>query len=195
MLKQDYLAELQRSLRRLPKEERENALGYYTEYLDDAEDPDAAMERLGPPKALAASILTQCADKALEQSKGRSGLSTLWVVLLAVFASPLALPLLLCAALVAFVLLLTAGLICLSLLLSAVAIGLAGLLSLGIGIAACFIHWPTGLLYSAGGLILMGVGLAGSYGSLLLGRLWARGIARLIAKFLSRKETHHEENE
>ena len=58
MDKTTYLAELTRELKGLAETDRENALAYYTEYLDDAasageEDPSSI---LGSPRTLAAQI-------------------------------------------------------------------------------------------------------------------------------------------
>ena len=62
---QDYINELKIQLRRLPDEDREDAIAYYFEYLAEA-GPDGveeAMEKLGTPAELAAGIR---ADQALQ---------------------------------------------------------------------------------------------------------------------------------
>lgn len=59
MTRQEYLDRLSALLRPLPSAEREDALRYYTEYLDAAgeENEAAAMRELGSPETVAQSIL------------------------------------------------------------------------------------------------------------------------------------------
>ena len=89
---QDYINELKNQLRKLPDEDREDAISYYFEYLADA-GPDGAaeaMEKLGPPSALAAGIRADQAMLDLEDeqvSKGgqpvRHGVRAVWLAGLA----------------------------------------------------------------------------------------------------------------
>jgi uncharacterized membrane protein len=57
------MEELKRALRKLPHEEYEEAIGYYEEYLDDAEDQEKAIKKLGSPKQVAAKIFADYASK------------------------------------------------------------------------------------------------------------------------------------
>ena len=101
MSRNEYMKELELALRRLPKAEREEALSYYNEYFDDAgpEREAEVIEELGDAKESAAQIVKELALKRLEEPKperaARKGLSTLWIVLLALCAAPIGLPLLL----------------------------------------------------------------------------------------------------
>lgn len=65
MSKEEFLAELEACLSDLSKEEREEALAYYQDYLEEAGDEPQVMERLGTPQQVAEGIrmgLEQDAD-------------------------------------------------------------------------------------------------------------------------------------
>lgn len=59
MTREEYLAELESDLVSLPKEERDMAVSFYSEYFDEAgpENEQAVIEDLGKPYALARSII------------------------------------------------------------------------------------------------------------------------------------------
>lgn len=59
MTRAEYLAELESNLISLPKEERDMAVSFYSEYFDEAgpENEQAVIEDLGKPYALARSII------------------------------------------------------------------------------------------------------------------------------------------
>lgn len=94
MIKEEYLKKLEKELHKLPQAERCEALEFYTEYLDDAEDFAAAIEKLGTPKEVARSIMADKAvkyiDEKQENTSVRKGVSALWIVALATL-SPIAL--------------------------------------------------------------------------------------------------------
>ncbi len=57
MNKEDFLRELASELADLPEKDREDAIKYYSDYIDDAGyDPDTVIEELGSPKAVAATV-------------------------------------------------------------------------------------------------------------------------------------------
>ena len=59
MTREEYLAELESDLISLPKEERDMAVSFYSEYFDEAgsENEQAVIDDLGKPYALARSII------------------------------------------------------------------------------------------------------------------------------------------
>lgn len=63
MTKEQFLARLEQLLADLPREDREDALQFYREYLEDAgpENEAAALEELGDVEQLAAQIRQACA--------------------------------------------------------------------------------------------------------------------------------------
>ena len=70
MNKKEFLGSLEKHLKYLPKEDREDALNYYSEYIDDynfAENEDISA-KLGNPKDIAKNIIKECAEKHIDNS-------------------------------------------------------------------------------------------------------------------------------
>lgn len=57
MTKKQYLKKVENCIQALPVEERNEALEYYSNYFDDADDDDKVMEELGEPEDLAKTII------------------------------------------------------------------------------------------------------------------------------------------
>lgn len=163
----EYMKELERSLKRLPKTEREEALFYYNEYFDDAgpERESEAMEELGDAKEIAAQIVKELALKRLDEPKperaAKKGLSTLWIVLLALCAAPIGLPLLLAVVVFGLAMVIMVFSIFAALLFSGVIFVAVGIVSIAAGIY----FLPTQL---ASGIFILGTALGESGVGLLL---------------------------
>ena len=178
MTREEYLAQLRALLTgRTPPDELERILAYYTEYFDEAGpqgEGRVIRERDCPPEGTA---------------RERHGLGTLWKVLLAICAAPIAIPLILVV--VAMVL----GLVVLILaLVAGVAVG--GVVAIGAGVfTACAgfsvlfsAGLPTMMFFCGVGLLSSGVGLLLIAGSFLLAGLCFRGMAALLGRWLNRRE-------
>jgi len=65
MSRHDFIAQLQKKLRKLPFDEVKEATDYYEEYFDDAgeENEQAVLEELGSPSAVASHIIANFAVK------------------------------------------------------------------------------------------------------------------------------------
>ncbi|MDE6088233.1 MAG: DUF1700 domain-containing protein [Oscillospiraceae bacterium] len=62
-----FLQELEKNLHGLKSEERQNALAYYREYLEEAGDAvEQALENLGSPQSVAQRILSESAGISLD---------------------------------------------------------------------------------------------------------------------------------
>ena len=72
---QEYINELKNQLRKLPDEDREDAISYYFEYLADAGPEGAAdaMKKLGSPADLAAGIRADQAMHDFEEFREQKG--------------------------------------------------------------------------------------------------------------------------
>lgn len=159
----EFITELRSRLARLPYEELESAVGYYEEYFEEAgvENEERVLQELGSPFQIARQIM---ADFAIKESEikppsPKKGVWTIWVIVLAILASPIALPL---------------GIVCLTMLFTGVIligtfIFVGGILVItflttGIGIFALtfrilFVD-PLSALFSLGvSLVLIGLGL------------------------------------
>ena len=97
MNREEYMKRLEYRLRRLPKEDYDKALAYFTEYFEEAgpDNESQAIEDLGSPEMAADQIIR---DFAMENANRpvkdvRRGISAVWVGILAVFAAPIGVPL------------------------------------------------------------------------------------------------------
>lgn len=171
MNKEVFLKVLEKKLRILPKEERVQALEYYREYLEEG-----SVEELGSVDDVAKQIIDQCAIKTLENKEKHGSLKAFWIVLLAVFAAPVALPVAIAVGAVIFGVLVAVGAVILALLVSGIAVWLCGFLWIAIGIyivSKSIVNavMLIGLgLMSVGGGILVVMGII--YGSKALARLF-----------------------
>ena len=68
MNKKEFMGSLEKQLKYLPKEDRNDALNYYSEYIVDAglSDNDDISANLGNPKDIAKNIIKECAEKHID---------------------------------------------------------------------------------------------------------------------------------
>ena len=71
MTREEYIEELRARISHLPKEERESALSYYIEYLEDATDKtmEEIIAELGTPGEVAERIIAECAQSNQERGE------------------------------------------------------------------------------------------------------------------------------
>jgi len=188
MNREQFLWELRVRLEdRVPPQYLEEVMAYYTAYFDDAgpEREAEVIAGLGGPAQVARQILGEAALRNMNpQGRRRSGLGTLGLVLLALFASPVAIPLAIAAAAVAvamvaailavFVGLIGAGAVCV----------LAGILAAAVGFGQVLTHWATTMYLLGGGMVSAGLGLLLIAGSLWLCGLAIGGVTRMVGRVL-----------
>jgi uncharacterized membrane protein len=192
MTKVAYLAELRRKLKGLPENEIDAACAYYDEYFSDAgsENEEQTAAELGSPAEVAAGII---GDRALrdvtgEETTTRKGLSTIWLVVLGIFASPIALPIGISLIAVLFALLVAAFSCIVAFFATAAALLVAGIVSLCLGVYALFIHFATGLCMVGTGLMCTALGAALMLVMLWLSKVTINGIAILGARVLKKRQ-------
>ena len=175
MNKETYLSELARLMRRLPKEEREEALRWYAEYFEEAGE-QKALETLGTPEETAREIAGKMASGE-EPGKRRPGL---WALVTMAFpvAAPVAAALF--AVIVAVIVSLAAVFI--SLIASGVAVALLGVLNVVYVVISGFSPLANAAFYLGNGLLLAGVGAALSYLSVVAVRALVGGVRRAVVK-------------
>lgn len=162
MNKETFLKQLERELRHIPEEDRQDAISYYREYFEEmgADDTMDVSRELGSPHKLAQTIISEVADKhvGMQSSEGgiKSGVITVWMVVLAIFAAPIALPLAMVGVVMLVVFVLVGFIVSFSVFIAAVSAVLAAVYM----IPAIFVSG--GLAQSAVclGLALAGAGLA-----------------------------------
>jgi len=190
MMKTTFLTELQRKLKGLPESEVMAAVAYYDEYLSEAgpENEAAAIAELGSPAEVAAGIMGDYvyADTTGDKKTTRKGFDAIWLVVLGIFASPIALPLAIFLVGLIFGILLAAVSVVFSLFLTAAIMLVAGIAYLGTGFFTLFFNIPTGFVTIGSGLVLSAVGATMMIVMIWLTKHIVNGVARGGAKLLQR---------
>lgn len=162
MTKEEFLSQLRNRLKKLPPEEVNDALEYYEEYLEEA-GPEHELETIrawGNPRQVASQIMAQYAIKQMtEEPSVHKGISSVWMIVLAIFASPIALPLAAALAVIVLALLICLLAVLLSLSAAAVSIVVSGLACFVVGLFLIAQSLPTCLLFTGVGLFLSGLGV------------------------------------
>ncbi len=188
---------LEYRLRKLPREEYEKAISYFTEYFEDAgvENEAQAIEDLGTPEMAADQIVREF---AMENAKApvqnvKHGVSAIWIGILAVFAAPVALPLAAMLGVLGIMLVLVAFMIILCVFMLTISVAAAAIPCVVVGIWMLFTSFADGVATLGLGLIGLGIGIWLIMGSIALGKGALRTITRLfgrIAKGGARHEKH-----
>lgn len=192
MSREEYLRALSRELRRLPKDEYEKAMDYYVEYFEEAgpEKEQEIIKDLGSPKDVAAQIIMDAAMERMDkpQKSMKRGLSTVWMVVLAVCAAPIALPLAIGILAMAGGVLVTAGALLLCALLVEAGAVAAGVVAVVGGIVLLFSHPLSALTVTGMGLFMIGISILGAFVLCLLFRGMVHVIQALFRKIMRRRK-------
>ena len=196
--RETFLQQLRMALNGLPQEEIENAVAYYTEYLEDAgeENEQQAIADLGTAASVAAQIRANAALRALKKQPptAKKGIHAVWLVVLAVFASPIALPIAIAAVAVAFALVITVLAVLFALGVATVAMLAAGIAALVASFVVLFSNIGAGLFGIGGAMVCTGLALLLGVLSIQCARWGFQGIAHLLAK-LTRNRKENKSNE
>lgn len=190
MNKNQFIEELKVKLNKLPKNELNDALSYYEEYFEDAQIDntiDVDLE-FGSPSKVASQILSDYAIKDLEiKDKPRNfNFSSIWFIILAILASPIALPLGFALIAVIISLVFAMGAIVVAFGSAGVAIVFAGIAVLVSGFTIITSSFATFVLFVGLGLILCGVGLLATAGVFTLAQYLLRWIVGFSSKYLNK---------
>lgn len=97
MTKVEYLAKLDKYLHKLPKEDYQEAMDYFREYFEEAgsENEAQVIAELGTPKEAAQDIISRLLDEKIgsKEKTSRSRVTMVWLAILAIMATPVAIPL------------------------------------------------------------------------------------------------------
>lgn len=193
MSREEYLRALSRELRRLPKDEYEKAMDYYVEYFEEAgpEKEQEIIKDLGSPKDVAAQIIMDAAMERMDkpQRSMKRGLSTVWMVVLAVCAAPIALPLAIGILAMAGGVLVTAGTLLLCALLVEAGAVAAGVVAVVGGIILLFSHPLSAVTVTGMGLFMIGISILGAFVLCLLFRGMVHVIQALFRRIMRRRKT------
>ena len=78
MTRNEYMEQLKKYLKRLPKEDYDNAIEYFSEYFDEAgpENEQQVMEELGQPREAARELLLNLLQESVGGGKDSTGEKT-----------------------------------------------------------------------------------------------------------------------
>lgn len=178
MTKVDYLAKLDTYLRKLPKEDYQEAMDYFREYFEEAgpENETQVIAELGTPKEAARDIISRLLDEKIidQEKRPKSRVSVVWLAILAILATPVALPL----ALVLFLAVITI----LALGVAAIAVVLSlGVAFLTSGIYMLFDSWSYLNISFSATALSFGLGLL-ALGLSLLTLLAAGAVCKVVGR-------------
>ena len=201
MSKEEYLNQLHKYLRKLPRQDYEDAMEYFTEYFQETDEEGAVelMKELGTPKEAARELMANLLDKKIEEhqnyetdgqtraEKKGSGKHVIWIALLVLFAAPVGAPLL--AALAAVVLSLV---VCVFAVLLCVVLFAAALLMVGgkifiRGILAVPFSMSGFAMLTGSGLLAIGAGILGALLCVYLCKWSGMLIVKLVRRIAGRK--------
>jgi len=192
MSREEYLRALSRELRRLPKDEYEKAMDYYVEYFEEAgpEKEQEIIKDLGAPKDVAAQIIMDAAMERMNKppKSMKRGLSTVWMIVLAVCAAPIALPLAIAILAGAGSLLMAAGAALLCALLLEAGVVAAGVVAVVGGIVLLFSHPLSALTVTGMGLFMIGISILGAFVLCLLFRGMVHVLQALFRRIMRRRK-------
>lgn len=191
MRREEFISELRKKLKRLPKDEIENVISYYNEYFEDCEKSDEeAIKELGSPSLIASQIL---ADYAFDDKKEKRGFGyKILLIILAILAAPIGFPLAVAAVAVLCTIAVAVGLVVFTLGVVVIAFFIAGIGTCIGGAAVVFQGPATSIFYIGAGLVIVGLSILLSCGiKNLLPKmyLYIQNIASgLLTKFIKNKK-------
>lgn len=198
MTREEYMTKLQKYLRKLPKQDYEDAIEYFNEYFSDTDEEgqQRLMEELGTPKEAASELMGNLLDRKLnqegEEKKDKKGIAA--ITILVILSTPVTIPLLVAMLAVLFAAVITVACVILSDFIAAFGILLIGGKLLLRGIVS-FPYSISGAL-TITGCALLGIGCAillyilGIYLCKWTGML----LVKLAQKLVRKRGKHHEEN-
>lgn len=196
MNRSEYMKRLGYRLRRLPKEDFDRAMEYFTEYFEEAgpENEQQAIEDLGVPEAAADQIVRDMAfENAREKNTSvKRGFSTVWIGILAIFAAPIGLPLAFAAAIVVLAFLITVVAIIFAIFVSAFSVALVSIPSVIAGVCLLFTSPANGIATIGVSLIGVGLGIIIIAGSIKLCKWFLNLMTKLFGKMARRGKKHDE---
>ena len=166
MTRTEYIAKLTKYLRKLPQQDYEEAIEYFMEYFEEAgpENEARVIAELGTPKEAAHEVISRLLEEKIVEDKSslRNKTTILWIAILAILASPVALPILLfflamimTLLMIIFAVIVTALALTFALLISGVYTFFTSFSLLSVSLASTLFGGGLGLLMFGGALLLL----------------------------------------
>ncbi|SNU08525.1 Uncharacterized membrane protein [Lachnospiraceae bacterium] len=192
MNKITFMSELSRRLRRLPKEDYDDAMKYYAEYFLDAgiDDNQDVTPLVGTVDEVASRIIDEASEKQIVKAETEGGAKNssraIWYIILGIFAAPIALPIAIAIVSVIFAVFVAVIAVVFSMLAAGAAVTLSG-----IGVI-CAAFWAESMaqvmLIVGAGLICFSVGIVLCIGFYKLGEVIIRGLIKLLRNIGKKKK-------
>ena len=216
MTRNEYMEQLKRYLRRLPKEDYENAVEYFSEYFDEAgpENEQQMMKDLGDPKEAAREVLLNLleesvengsaeeasrtetvktfSEKALPEKKKRSPGKIILLAFLVICASPVSIALLIAGLAVLAAVVLVIAAVIFSLAVTSIATIAGGIMVVGFGATLVMRSLAATCMMVGGGFLLAGAGILFGVLTVYICKWCATGIGRLVNRLVRKKVSRHE---
>ena len=197
MNKKEFMGSLAKQLKYLPKEDRDDAINYYSEYIEDcgfAPEEDVC-EKLGSPGFVAKSLIAECTQKLIDKrddKKSAKGTAAIvWMTILTIFTLPITLPVAIAILIVFLSLFITIVSVLISFFAAAIAIAVSGLAMIILAFAAPGIGSKLAIIGS--GLIMMALGLLILVVTILLSELFVKLIVFICKKMLGKRKEKKDE--
>ena len=179
MTRQEYMEQLKKYLKRLPKEDYENAIEYFSEYFDEAgsQKEQQVMKELGEPKEAARELLLNLLQESVENDqdiveekaavqpeaasggKKRSPGKIILLAILVLCASPVSLALLVGVLAVLLAVVVTATAVIFSLGITSIAATAGGIVTVGFGATLVLKSAAAACMMIGGGFLMAGIGI------------------------------------
>ena len=191
MNKSEFLKALSKQIKLMPKEDREDALTFYTEYLEDygfAEDEDVTA-KLGTPKEVAKNMIAEITMKHIdsneEKKSAKKTATIVWIAIISIFSLPISLPIALCLLLVILALFVSLLILFISLIGAGIVVMAAGASVFLVGLIAPGIGQK--LVCFGGGMMVTAIGMALCFLTVLIYVLLIRLAVQIIKKSAEKK--------
>lgn len=181
--KKNYIRALEKRLSRLPEKERYDAIEHFTEYLNDMEienESDIILE-LGTPGEAAGDILAGFLEQNMKnpEPKKKSNIGIIGIVILAICAAPIALPVVMAVAITGVAVVASAFGFCIAGAAIGIKLLMRGAISFGVSV-------PGGILIVGIALFVIGISILLFVFAVLLCRWLSLGISN-IANSIGKK--------
>lgn len=207
MTRQEYMEQLKKYLKRLPKEDYENAIEYFSEYFDEAglQKEQQVMKELGEPKEAARELLLNLLQESVENDqdiveekaavqpeaasggKKRSPGKIILLAILVLCASPVSLALLVGVLAVLLAVVITATAVIFSLGITSIAATAGGIVTVGFGATLVLKSVAAACMMIGGGFLMAGIGILAGVLTIYICKWCANGIGRLVNRFVRKK--------
>lgn len=207
MTRQEYMEQLKKYLKRLPKEDYENAIEYFSEYFDEAglQKEQQVMKELGEPKEAARELLLNLLQESVENDqdiveekaavqpeaasggKKRSPGKIILLAILVLCASPVSLALLVGVLAVLLAVVITATAVIFSLGITSIAATAGGIVTVGFGATLVLKSAAAACMMIGGGFLMAGIWILAGVLTIYICKWCANGIGRLVNRFVRKK--------